>query len=107
MIKITCFVARYAHNQKMLANMQHETAVILEQAFAQRGIPKVICYYLHYYSNWCLIGYHWIDWHCIGRETEKPCIRAAEKNSGELLSLILYKSIVLYCTVDRSHCYNT
>lgn len=25
----------------MLANMQHETAVILEQAFAQRGISKV------------------------------------------------------------------
>lgn len=39
MISLTS--ARFAHNQKMLENMQHETAVILEQAFAQRGISKV------------------------------------------------------------------
>lgn len=38
MISLTS--ARFAHNQKMLENMQHETAVILEQAFAQRGISK-------------------------------------------------------------------
>ncbi|XP_065888875.1 cilium assembly protein DZIP1L-like isoform X2 [Dysidea avara] len=31
---------RFSHNQKMLTNMQHETSVILEQAFTQRGVPK-------------------------------------------------------------------
>jgi len=79
--------ARFCHNQKMLTNMQHETSEILEQAFTQRGVPKVSITPSNIVSL-ILVGYSWLVRYNVGRKVEKSCNRATEKSSGELSHLV-------------------